>query len=101
MWNSFAKIVTRGANRTFLPFEGEPNWPLENLESYLRSRIGRVDGSKRKPADDADKDAFAGRGRGARQARSERRSCRGRVRCQRCRAGRKGIERTRSRPFAF
>src|ERR1700689_703795 len=79
MWNSFAKIVTRGANRTFLPFEGEPNWPLENLESYLRSRIVRVDGSKREPADDADKDAFAGRGRGARQARSERRSCRGRV----------------------
>jgi hypothetical protein len=72
---------------------------LENLESYLRSRIGRVDGSKRKPADDSDKDAFAGRGRGA--ARSRRRSCRGRVRCERCGAGRKGVERTRSRPFAF
>jgi hypothetical protein len=36
--------------------------PLENLDSCLRSRIARADGSKRKPADDADKDAFAGGG---------------------------------------
>jgi hypothetical protein len=49
---------------------------LANLNVTLNPEMA----SKRKPADDADKDAFTGGGRGARQARSERRSYRGGVR---------------------
>ena len=75
--------------------------PLENLDRRLRSRIARVDGSKKKPADDANKDAFAGRGRAGRQARSERRSCRGRVRCQRCGAGGKALSELEADPSRF